>query len=208
MRISEDAKQANRQRILDCARQLFLDNGFDSASTRDIARAAGLATGTLFNYFATKEAIAMTLVAEALAPGHQDDTKKPPPGASLEEDLFAFLAAQLRRLKPHRSYLQPVLERALSPFAHASAAPEGEQMRVAHLEEIGRILSQHGHSCPSFTTLHLYWALFAGVLAFWARDKSRHQEETLALLDQAIQLFVRSLPEPASPTDEETSDES
>jgi AcrR family transcriptional regulator len=210
MRISEDDKQATRKRILDCARQLFASKGFDSASTRDIARAAGIATGTLFNYFPTKEAIAMTLVAEALAAGQQDSPQQSRAGASLEEDLFAFLAGQLRRLKPHRGYLEPVLERALSPLAHAAAAPEGEEMRVAHLETVGRILHNHGHTTsPSFTTLHLYWALFAGVLAFWCRDRSRHQEETLAMLDQAVNLFVTALPEPTLPsgTDAETSDE-
>src|SRR5581483_11189968 len=159
MRISADAKQATRQRILDCARELFARQGFDGASTRDVARAAGIATGTLFNYFATKEAIALTLVAEALAEGRQDYRQKARPGASLEEDLFAFLAAQLRRLKPHRGYLQPVLERALSPLALASAAPEGEDLRVAHLEAVGGILHAHGCTEASPVTMHLYWTL-------------------------------------------------
>jgi AcrR family transcriptional regulator len=211
VRITEEAKQATRRRILQCAGELFADKGFDGASTRDIAGAAGIATGTLFNYFATKEAIALELVAEALAEGHQERPSTSPPKASLEEDMFAFLAGQLRRLRPHRGHLEPVLERALSPLAHAAAAPEGEAVRVAHLEAVGRILHAHGHTTPlSFATLHLYWALFTGTLAFWCRDKSRHQEETLAVLDQAVHLFVRALGEPnaPSPTNEETSDES
>ena len=51
---------------------------------------------------------------------------------------------------------------------------------------------------PSFVTLHLYWALFAGVLAFWLDDPSPHQEDTLAVLDGALKMFVRSLPEETS----------
>jgi AcrR family transcriptional regulator len=196
MRINADAKQATRQRILEAARELFARHGFDGASTRDVARAAGIATGTLFNYFATKEAIAMTLVAEALAEGREDYRKKAKGGTPLEEDLFAFIAAQVRRLKPHRSYLEPVLERALSPLALASATPEGEDLRVAHLEGVGEILRKHGRTEPPPSTLHLYWSLFTGVLAFWSRDDSRHQEETLAVLDQALKMFVPSLPSP------------
>jgi AcrR family transcriptional regulator len=196
MRINADAKQATRQRILDAARALFARQGFDGASTRDVARAAGIATGTLFNYFATKEAIAMTLVAEALAEGREDYRKKAREGVSLEEDLFAFLAAQLRRLKPQRGYVQPVLERALNPLALAAASPEGEDLRVAHLEAVGGILHRHGRTDPPPVTMHLYWALFAGVLAFWSRDDSRHQEDTLAVLDQALKMFVPSLADP------------
>ena len=74
----------------------------------------------------------MTLVAEALGSGQEEYRKKIREGISLEEDLFAFIAPQLRRLKPHRDYLSPVLERALSPLALASSSPEGEELRVAH----------------------------------------------------------------------------
>jgi AcrR family transcriptional regulator len=210
MRIREDAKQATRQRILDCARDMFERDGFDRASTRDIARAAGIATGTLFNYFATKEAIAMTLVAEALTQAREDFQKKPPPAASLEEDLFAFVAAGLRRLKPHRAYLDTVLERALSPLAHAAAYPEGEAVRADHLETVAGLLRKHGREDePSFVTLHLYWTLLAGVLAFWSRDRSRHQENTLAILDQSLKMFTHTLEESgaSSPTQKEASRE-
>ncbi len=195
MRITEDAKQATRQRILECARQLFARKGFDGASTRDIARAAQIATGTLFNYFATKEAIAMTLVAGALAEGQQEYRKKAREGISLEEDLFAFIAPQLRHLKAHREYVPPVLERALSPVALASASPEGEEVRVAHLDAVAGILHKHGRAEPSPASLHLYWTLFTGVLAFWSRDDSRHQEDTLAVLDQALTMYVSSVPD-------------
>jgi AcrR family transcriptional regulator len=202
MRINADARQATRQRILDCSRELFASKGFDGASTRDIARAAEIATGTLFNYFPTKEAIAMTLVAQALAQGQLEYHKKhPPKDVSLEEDLFAFLAPQLRHLRPHRGYLRPVLEGALSPLALASSSPEGEDLRVAHLDAMSGILHKHGRTEPSSATLHLYWALFAGVLAFWSRDDSRHQEDTLAVLDQALKMFVPSLSAALLPND-------
>ena len=33
-------------------------------------------------------------------------------------------------------------------------------------------------------------ALYVGVLTFWGRDKSPKQEDTLAMLDQAINMFA------------------
>jgi AcrR family transcriptional regulator len=194
MRITADAKQATRHRILGCARDLFARQGFDGSSTRDIARAAEIATGTLFNYFPTKEAIAMTLVGEALDAGRGEYREKAHRGMSLEEELFAFIAPQLRSLKPHREYLSPVLERALSPLALAAASPEGEELRVAHLDAVSGILQKHGRTEQTAATLHLYWTLFTGVLAFWSRDDSHHNEETLAVLDQALKMFVPALP--------------
>ena len=63
MRITAETKTATRQRILDVASELFRRKGFDATATRDIALAAGIAAGTLFNYFPTKEAIVGVLDA-------------------------------------------------------------------------------------------------------------------------------------------------
>ncbi|HZU35991.1 MAG TPA: helix-turn-helix domain-containing protein [Gemmataceae bacterium] len=61
MRVTAVTKAATRQRILEAARQLFAAKGFEASTTRDIADAAGIASGTLFNYFTTKEALLASL---------------------------------------------------------------------------------------------------------------------------------------------------
>lgn len=43
------------QKILDAALKLFVERGFHGTSTAEIAKTAGVATGTLFHYFKTKE---------------------------------------------------------------------------------------------------------------------------------------------------------
>ena len=102
MRVTAQTKAATRQRILEAAGQLFASKGFDAATTRDIADAAGVASGTLFNYFATKEAILASLAAEAVAGTYSEFDDDSEGAQSLEEDLFAFVAAGLRKLKPLR----------------------------------------------------------------------------------------------------------
>ena len=95
MRITADEKTATRQRILDAAVQAFRKSGFESTTTRDIATAADIATGTLFNYFPTKEAIVEFLAAEALASARSRFDGEGVAG-ELEEVLFAYVAAELR----------------------------------------------------------------------------------------------------------------
>ena len=67
----------------------------------------------------------------------------------------------------------------------------GDHIRTSHVEMVSSLLSKHGHNDPP-TAVHLqmYWLLYTGVLAFWAKDQSRKQEDTLALLDQSIKMFV------------------
>ncbi|KND37988.1 TetR/AcrR family transcriptional regulator, partial [Streptomyces acidiscabies] len=49
-------KEENRARIIRAARDLFLDRGYDKASLAQIAKKAGVSTGTLFKRYPSKAA--------------------------------------------------------------------------------------------------------------------------------------------------------
>ena len=59
-----DEDSSKRRQILDGARKLFLDLGFDGASMGEIARAAGVSKGTLYVYFADKNRLFEAIVEE------------------------------------------------------------------------------------------------------------------------------------------------
>jgi AcrR family transcriptional regulator len=104
MRVTSETKLATRKRILEVAQGQFAERGYDVTTTRDIARAAGIAVGTLFNYFPTKEAIVECLVSE----GHGQAAEKfartidAADPRTLEEEWFAHVAIILRKLSPYR----------------------------------------------------------------------------------------------------------
>lgn len=195
MRITEENKLETRKRILAHARRLFDQTGFDAVTTRDIASEAGIAAGTLFNYFATKEAIAVTLVAQDFNAARPEFDKLRKAAGTIEEKLFAYVAVGLRCLKPNRSLLEPVLETAFNPLLRAGHVPEADALRQEHVEGVEQLLADEGIERPiPAHMLHLYLSLYSGVLAFWLKDNSRHAEDTLALLDHWIKLFVAALP--------------
>jgi len=57
----ERSKAANRQAILDAARRVFAQLGYEAASVRDIIRGTDLASGTFYNYFKSKEEVFQAL---------------------------------------------------------------------------------------------------------------------------------------------------
>ncbi len=194
MRITSNAKAATRQRILDAATALFKSEGWHNATTRSIAVAAGIATGTVFNYFPTKESIAASLIAEALERAEGDFPTGQPQEHSLEADLFTLIWSGLSKLREYRSFLAPAAESIFSPLARPLAARAGDAIRVGHLEMMEAIIASHGFPGPRpAVAVQLYWTLYLGVFAFWAADESPGQEDTLALLDHSLKLFVSSL---------------
>lgn len=194
MRITAEAKTETRERILRAAASLFKRNGWQETTTRGIAVAAGIATGTLFNYFATKESIAADLIATALRRAGEAFSADCAEERSLEADLFAFIWSGFLNLREFREFLAAASETIFSPLVRSSPDSPGDAIRVDHLEQVEAIVSAHGFPGPrSAVAVQLYWTLYLGVFAFWAADNSPGQEDTLALLDQSLKLFVTSL---------------
>jgi AcrR family transcriptional regulator len=59
-----DEDSSKRRQILEGARKMFMDLGFDGASMNEIARAAGVSKGTLYVYFADKNRLFEAMMEE------------------------------------------------------------------------------------------------------------------------------------------------
>ena len=59
-----DEDSSKRRQILEGARKVFMDLGFDGASMNEIARSAGVSKGTLYVYFADKSRLFEAIVED------------------------------------------------------------------------------------------------------------------------------------------------
>jgi AcrR family transcriptional regulator len=60
----ERKKAASRARIVQCAVELFAQRGIEAVTVEEIAAAADLGKGTIYNYFRTKEDIVVAFMAD------------------------------------------------------------------------------------------------------------------------------------------------
>lgn len=58
----EQVARLRRARILDAAVAVFAERGFHRTTIRDVARAAGVADGTIYNYFENKTALLLGIL--------------------------------------------------------------------------------------------------------------------------------------------------
>ena len=63
----ELSKQQNRRVILDAARAVFAELGYDAATVRDIVRRTGLSVGAFYNYYRSKEEVYEALADDGAA---------------------------------------------------------------------------------------------------------------------------------------------
>ena len=90
-----------------------------------------------------------------------------------------------------RAFIGPALETHLGPAIADDACEQSAAIRLSHIEVVGRLLTEHGFTePPNSVQFQMYWLLYTGVLAFWTKDASVKQEDTLALLDESMKMFV------------------
>jgi len=133
-------EEARRSQILEAALRVWLRDGFAAAPVEAIAREAGLGKGTIYLYFATKEAILQAAVERfSLLPAIEALVGKLPE-IPPEQAIPAVVAALWERLRERAPILALVLcGGALRP-EHARLFQErvllpGNQLLARYLDE-------------------------------------------------------------------------
>jgi AcrR family transcriptional regulator len=192
-------KEAIRKRIVKSALTLFQNKGFDTTTTKAIARKAGIAEGTVFNYFRTKEDIALSFFEEevdhAIAAVRDNPRLRKAP---LEEKLFTLVHSQLEYLAPYERFIGAALIHALNPASHLGAfSHRAQQLRHRYLAFVTELVEESSpkqqQGALSWLVPEAFWIYYLGVLLFWLYDSSDGKEHTLAFLDRSLHIGVAFL---------------
>lgn len=187
-------KERTKKAILKAALALFAKKGFQRTTTKEISKRAGIAEGTLFNYFRTKEDLALYFfeqeVAELIRWYECEADLQSAPAA---EKLFAIITHYLERIAPYEDFIGAVYLRALQPNSKLSPLSlDRRDVNIHYLKFIKDILSEAeaDGEIPPVGDLGAYaFGLFQlAVLTHWLHDDSTGKEDTMALLDRCLNM--------------------
>jgi AcrR family transcriptional regulator len=192
-------KENTRKAILRAALVLFAEKGFYHTTTKAISRKAGIAEGTLFNYFQTKEDLALYFFErelDAVIEWYEGDPRIR--RAALSEKLFAIIQQSLDRLVPYEEFLGAVYLRSLMPASKLSPWNlQNQERHLRYLRFIRAILAdaEAAEEIPPFGDFGAYafGLLHLAMITYWLQDRSRGKEQTLALLDRCLKMGTHFL---------------
>ena len=192
-------KDKTKQAILEAALHLFAEKGFYHTTTKAISKKAGIAEGTLFNYFQTKEDLALYFFERELdtvIEWYEGDARIR--RAALPEKLFAIIQQSLDRLAPYEEFIGAVYLRSLMPASKLSPWQlQNQERHLRYLRFIRNILADAGaaEEIPPFGDFGAYafGLLHMAMITYWLQDRSRGKEQTLALLDRCLKLGTHFL---------------
>ncbi len=130
---SDDQKAERRHAILSAAREHLAEVGFESFSMGPLAKAVGIARGTLYLYFETREEVLLALYVEEIQRWVDAVIERTPPGTDAE----TFLATYFQTATDPPLYLQ--LARASSVIEQNISLKRLIDLKMASRDLIFRV---------------------------------------------------------------------
>ena len=179
--------EATRSKIMEIAMKLFLDQGFEKTTMREIASAAGLAPGAAYYHFESKE----HMVFDFYEMSYQKHLAEAERVLADEKDLAKRIAGVIKaHLKVSEPYyeISKVLFRIaadpkhpLSPFSK-----ESKDLRDRNIEILRRCLEGQKLDKDLAARLpELLWMFKMGMILYWLHDQSAKRAKTYQFVDQA-----------------------
>lgn len=188
--------EETRVRILEAALGIFRERGFERATMREIAEAAGVATGAAYYYFDSKDALVMAFYDRATQEMRVELEEKLKQAKTLEarvrtiiEEKFEYFAPNRKLLGALASHTDP--DHPLSPFSRETA-----HIRDTDLGFFEAACRDAGLKLPKDVAPYLprlLWMYQMGLILFWVYDKSPKQSRTQTLLDKTLKMIVLGL---------------
>jgi AcrR family transcriptional regulator len=188
--VRDDSKQATRRRVLDAARLLFDEVGYEAATVRGIARVAGVSVGSVFTTFTSKADILSEVMKDGVE-GYFGELERLIPllrGSTADRlrSVYAFHCAfEMRRPKLWLAHIAAAYNPSLEP----GAVPAGRNDRMRNIL-IGLLRDgvSRGEVCPK-TDLELAVQLLAGVY-LWNYARVAREATSLEQLTGAMDLQI------------------
>lgn len=204
--VRDAVTEARRAQILEAAVDIFSQKGFDKATVKDVAQKAGVADGTIYNYFKNKTDLLTSMIADFSQIGSFTTQAAEINKDASPEELIRFIVRnRLELMEKHQTRIQAVLPQVITNttlrklFFRAIFQPA-----VSKIEEIWRDQADRGNirDVSPEVLVRSTLGLFFG-LAFVAHlGDPLIRENTDDFLDQVIDLMLNGILPKTDSTDE------
>ena len=130
------AQAATRHRLLDAARELATEGGYEAVGMRNVAARAGVSAPTAYQYFSSKDHLLVDLLVELVGETTITLSARPRPGLSPVERAVATLRRAVQNLEQAPNLYVAMTRAFISgsfDVAHARTAMEASTRRWIEL---------------------------------------------------------------------------
>jgi len=147
--IREQLIEARRNQILAAAAAVFAEKGFHRATTKEIARVAGVSEGTIYNYFESKGDLLIGIMTRLAELERLDEELASALQSDAREFFIAIFQERMGRITKNHEMLQAILpEIFVNPALRECFYQQFVRPTMALLEQYIQARIELGHIRP------------------------------------------------------------
>lgn len=163
----EEKKRITKESISNSAIRLFSEKGYEATTVEEIAKAAGVAKGTFFNYFPSKEAVIDDYERLSLFSEMIELPNKTGPIVPMLTVALINIVHKMQYTRPlRRATLQATLSSSTNLQLHEESIAKFIEL-LTPLFEQGQERGEFTKRLPPATLADLTVQMFIGVLTHW-----------------------------------------
>jgi AcrR family transcriptional regulator len=198
LRQRERNKLDKLRRIKAAARELFLEQGYDNATTREIARRADVGLGTLFSYASDKRDLLFLIYNDLQEALTLDAFRRRPTARTFLGQVISSFAAYYRFFAQEPEFMRYVLRELTfySTGRQAERFQTGREAIITGIEELVRAAKkkrQLRSTEKDRAIAQLIFGVYQAEIRRWLTGKSPKPSTGLARLRAMLRIVIEGL---------------
>lgn len=187
-----DRGQQTREAILEAALELFAERGFHGTAVPLVAEKARVGAGTIYRYFASKEALVNALYQREKQRMLDALLRDFPFQSSAREQFRSFFVRMARYARAHPRAVRFLELHHHGPYLDPASRELEEHGNVLMESSIRAAISQEVmKELPPNLLLSIVWGVFLGLLRGWSEGRIQLDDDTLREAEQCCWEAIR-----------------
>lgn len=190
----EIQKENRREEILRSAMDLFSKKGFELTTVEDITRAAHVAKGTFYNFFAKKEDVLLYFLDTEFSKSRKEIQRKISLTSTIAEKIELLIATYIKYIFPNKEFSAVLIKERVMNLGTGSNRNELNLM--LHLTELFDEAKQHGEIRSDIDSGHLaemVFAIYTMYVIYWTNGFIKTKKQCIERIREVSMLMLQGV---------------
>ena len=190
----EIQKENRREEILRVAMDLFSKKGFELTTVEDITRAAHVAKGTFYNFFAKKEDVLLYFLDIEISKSTDEIQRKIKRLSTISEKIELLIATYIKYIFPNKEFSAVLIKERVMNLGTGSNRNElGLMKQLAELFDEAKQSGEVRDDVDSGHLAEMVFAIYTMYVIYWTNGFIKTKKQCIERIREVSTLMLQGV---------------
>jgi len=190
----ETQKENRREEILRAAMDLFSKKGFELTTVEDITRAAHVAKGTFYNFFAKKEDVLLYFLDTEISKSSDEIQRKIKRFSTISEKIELLIATYIKYIFPNKEFSAVLIKERVMNLGTGSNRNElGLMKQLAGLFDEAKQRGEVRDDVDSGHLAEMVFAIYTMYVIYWTNGFIKTKKQCIERIREVSTLMIQGV---------------